>query len=45
LVPPQVLEEFFIGLVSHEPQRQLPQGDQVVGAEEVREGLGDLSLG
>ncbi len=44
LVPPEVLEEFFIRLVGNEPQRQLPQGDQVVSAEEVSQGLGDLFL-
>jgi hypothetical protein len=44
MVPPEVLQEFLVGLVGHEPQRQLPQRDQVVGAEEVREGLGDLFL-
>ena len=44
LVPPQMLQEFLVGLVGQEPQRQLPQGDQVVGAEEVGKGLGDLLL-
>jgi hypothetical protein len=33
-----VLEEFFVRLVGDEPQRELSQGDQVVGAEEVGEG-------
>ncbi len=41
LVPPEVLEEFFIRLVGNPSQRQLPQGDQVVGTEEVREGRAD----
>ena len=40
-MPPEVLEELFIRLVGNQSQRQLPQGDQVVGAEEVRQGLGD----
>jgi hypothetical protein len=39
-----VLEEFLVRLVGHEPQREFPQGDQVVGAEEVGEGLADLFL-
>jgi hypothetical protein len=43
-VPPQVLKEFVVRLVGEEPQRQLPQGGQVVGAEEVGQGLGDLGL-
>ena len=40
LVPLEVLEEFFVRLVGNEPQRQFPQGDEVVGTEEVSEGLG-----
>ena len=44
LVRREVLEELFVGLVGQEPQRQLAQRDQVVGAEEVGEGLGDLGL-
>ena len=41
-MPLEVLEEFFVRLVGNEPQRQFPQGDEVVGAEEVSEGLGDV---
>jgi hypothetical protein len=43
-VPPEVLEEFFVRFVGNEPQRQFPQGNEVVGAEEVSEGLGNLLL-
>jgi hypothetical protein len=43
-VPSQVRQEFFVGLVGQESQRQLPQGRQVVGAEEVGQGLGDPGL-
>ena len=35
LVPPQVLEQLLVRFVGQEPQRQLPQGDQVIGAEEA----------
>ena len=38
LVPPQVLEQLFVRLVGQEPQRQLRQGDQVIGTEEVGQG-------
>ena len=41
----EVLEECLVRFVGDEPQRQLPHGDQVVGAEEVSQGLGDLLLG
>ena len=44
LVAPEVLEQLFFGFVGQEAQGQFPQGDQVVGAEEVGEGLGDLGL-
>ena len=40
----EVFEEFLIGLVGQEPQRQFAERDQVVGAEEVREGLRDPFL-
>ena len=42
---PEVLEQLVFGFVGQEAQRQFAQGDQVVGAEEVGEGLGDLGLG
>ncbi len=38
MVLPEVLEECLVRLVGNEPQRQLPQGDEVVGAEEVSQG-------
>ncbi len=41
----EVLEECLVRFVGDEPQRQLPQGDKVVGAEEVSHGLGDLFPG
>jgi hypothetical protein len=39
-----VPEEFVVRLVGDEPQRELAQRDQIVGAEEVGEGLLDLFL-
>ena len=38
---PEVLEELLLGLVGQEAQGQLPERDQVVGAEVVGERLGD----
>ena|ERR1017187_10244920 len=45
LVPPQVLDQFVVGLVGEEPERELSQGDEVVAPEEVRERLGTRSFG
>jgi hypothetical protein len=42
LVTLEVFEQFFFGLVGQEAECEFPQGDQVVGAEEVCERLGNF---
>src|SRR5580700_10934555 len=44
VVPPQVLQQVLVGLVGQEPQRELPQGGQIVDAEEVGQGQRDPLL-
>jgi hypothetical protein len=44
VVPPQVLQQVLVGLVGQEPQGELPQGGQVVDAEEVGQGQRDPFL-
>ncbi len=39
---PEVSQELLLGLVGDETQRQLPQGHQVLFAEEVGQGVLDL---
>ena len=45
VVPPQVLPQVLVGLVSQEPQRELPQGGQVVDAEGADGASETLSFG
>lgn len=45
LVATEVFEKIFLALLRQEPQRHLPQRDQVIGAEEVSESLSHLLLG
>ncbi len=40
-----MLEQFLVGFVRQEPQRQFPQGSQVLGPEEMRQRLPMLILG
>src|SRR5262249_7437130 len=44
LVLPEILTEVFLALIGEEPQRQLPESDQVVGPAEVAERLRDPLL-
>jgi hypothetical protein len=44
LVLPQMLQQFLVGLVGQEAQRQFPQRGQVVGAEELGQGQRDPFL-